>query len=212
MKLSRPLRKIPQSRTVHLAQQGVQHLSRSTIPAQRLTLRVSSVKVPRHSNPHLSNPPHVARHLRRGNLVWAQHLVLVVPLRDSHPREALRLDKVPHQTQPYLAATLLRHKGMVQDNHVHLHQDIVLACQVLQAVCLLRRAWSLVVPPLHNSSLTRCHPRVNPPKALPPQGGSDCSLIVLLSIGIPRLNAFSFSHLHFPGLIIHHGQIYWSLG
>jgi len=191
MKLSKPPRKphLVRSRTVHLAQQGVQRLSPSTIPAQCLTQLLRRVKAPHHSK-----PPHVAHHLRMDNLAWARRLVLVVVrLRDSHSREALCLARVPHQTQLHPAATLLRHKGMVLQEHVHPRQDTVLACQVLQEVCLHRAAVDL----LRNSSLTRCHPLVSPRLKAPPKGGSDRrSLIVLLSYTAFEC-LFSFFHISF---------------
>lgn len=177
---------------VHLAKEGVQRLSRSTIPVQYLTQQVSHVKVPHHTN-----PPPVAHQLLMVNLLSPQHLVLVVvPLRDSHPREALRLARVPHQIQLYSVATLPRHTGMVQDQeHVH-PQDSVLECQVLQAVCL-RRVWSLSVRRLRNSCLSICCPLVSPRPKAPPQGGSERrSLIPMLSIDwISRSNACFLSFI-----------------
>ena len=159
---------------VHLARPGVQRLSRSTIPAQRLTQLVSRAK-----DPHHSKHPHVAHQTRTDNLPWVRWLVqVVVPLRDSHLHEALHLVRVPHPTLLYPAATLLRHKGMDQDQeHVRPRQE---ACP--------HRA-PLVVA-LRSSSLTRYHPLVSLRLKAPPQGGSDCrSFIVLLSTDlIPRLN------------------------
>lgn len=157
---------------VHLPQEDVQRPSRSTIPA----LLISRAKAL-----HLSNPPPVGHQLRKDNLVWAQHQVLVlVPLKDSHPREALRLVKVPHPTQLFQVATLHHHKGMVLDQERdHPRQDSALACRVLRVVSL-RRDCSLVAGPLRNSSLRRCHPLVSPCLKLPHRGGSErCSAIVL---------------------------------
>lgn len=162
-----------------VAQEAVQRLSRSTIPAPHLILPVNHVK-----DPHHHNPPPVAHQLRMDNLAWVQHPALVrVPLRDSHPREALPL-RVPHQTLLYPVATPLHHhKGMVRGReHVHPHKDNVLVCQVLWALCL-RRACSRVVCPLC-SSLSRCLLLVSPHLKAPHQGESECHvLIILLSIG-----------------------------
>lgn len=175
MKLSRPPRKIlnllVQFRMV--AQPGAQRLSRSRILARRLTQLVSRVK-----DPHHSKHSHVAHQLCRDSLAWVRQLVLVVvPLRDSHPHEALHLVRVSHLTLLYPAATLLRHKGMDQD-HVRPRQE---AC--------LRKA-PLVVALLRNNSLTRLHPLVSLRLKAPLQGGSDRrSFVVLLSTDlIPRLN------------------------